>query len=134
MELKDRFSVSADELEARMNAQEKYHDLPLRSVTDFIADAIRKVLGTLGVDVTKDDESVKLQQELLGITIAERPPEEMGELSGFYIIAGETPIAIVGDAFMAKNGLAYLKIFWLQRWANRQTDYEETFGGVRIIQ
>ena len=126
--MKDRTQISADELEARMNAQEKYHNKPLRSVAEFIEGAIRRVLKELGVDVTKDDESVKLQQELMDIIIAERPPEERGRLSGFYVIRGGVPIAIIGDAFMAKNGLAYLKILWIQ------TNIEELFGGVRIIQ
>lgn len=125
--IKDRFSISADELHHRMELQDEYHDKPLKSVTDFIADGIRRVLTTLGVDVTQSDEMVKLQQEELNIIIAERPPEEMGKLSGFYVIAAGAPIAIIGDAYVGSNGLAYIDIFWIQK------NYMEQFGGVRII-
>ena len=125
-ELKDRHHISLDELEYRMDLQEKVHDKPIRNVTDLLDEALRKVLKSLGVDVSQED--LAPQQIALGITITERPPEEMGALSGFYVIAGETPIAIIGDAFLASDGLAYLDIYWLQK------EYKERFGGVRIIQ
>lgn len=125
--LKDRFHVSADELEHRMELQDRYHNKPLMAVVDLISDAIGKVAHTLGVDISQSDEMIKQQQEALGITITDCPPEQMGELSGFYISAGETPIAIVCDPYLASDGLSYLKILWIQ------TNIEERFGGVRII-
>ena len=124
--MKDRHSISADELNHRMEMQEELRDKPLRNVAEFIDTALRKVLKTLGVDVTQED--VTQQQIALGIVITERPPEEMGQLSGFYVIAGATPIAIIGDAWLANDGLAYLDIYWIQR------EYKERFGGIKIIQ
>jgi hypothetical protein len=129
-ELKDRTQISADELEARMQAQEKYHDAPLRNVTEFIEGAIRRVLKELGVDVTQDYDLIIAQKDAMGIKIASVPLEMMGKLSGLYVSRNNVPIANIGDAFMAKNGLAYLKILWIRK----DTDIEELFGGVRIIQ
>ncbi len=126
--LKDRYSISADELEHRMDLQEKYHDKPIHNVIELIDEAIGKVLNSLGVDITKSNEMIKQQQIFLGIHISEHPPEEMGKLSGFYIIAGDKPIAIVGDAWLGSDGLAYLDIYWIQK------EQMERFGGVRIIQ
>ncbi len=124
---KDRFNISADELEHRMQKQILEHDAPLKSVTDVISDAISRVLSTLGVDVSQSDELIKQQQETLGIVISEHHLEEMGELSGFYIQVGNVPHAIVGDPFLASDGFSYLKIFWVQK--NKM----ETFGGIRIL-
>ena len=122
----DRFKISADEMHHRMSMQEERHDKPLREVAGLIEDALRKVRKTLGVDVTQED--VASQQFLRGIVIAERPPEEMGELAGHFVIAEGTPIAIVGDPWLGSDGLAYLDILWLKE------ERKERFGGVRIIQ
>jgi hypothetical protein len=125
--LKDRYQISADELHHRMEMQDKLHNKPLISVVDFISEAIGKVMETLGVNTLQSDDLVKQQQIDLGITIAECPPEQMGELSGFYIVSRETPIAIVCDPYLAGDGFSYLNILWLQ------TNIMESFGGVRII-
>jgi hypothetical protein len=125
--LKDRFSISTDELTNRMQLQDKHHDAPLRSVTDLISDAIGKVLRTLGVDTTQSDEMVTQQQLAAGITISEHFPEEMGKLSGFYVTLKLTPIAIICDPYLASDGLAYLNIMWVQ------VNLMEKFGGVKVI-
>lgn len=125
--IKDRFHISADEMEHRMQLQEKYHNVPLRSVTDLISDAISKVLKTLGVDITQSNEMIIQQQLAMGIIISEHPPEEMGELSGFYINIGEKPIAIICDPYLASDGLSYLDIMWVQ------VNLMERVGGVKII-
>jgi hypothetical protein len=124
--LKDRFNISSDEMHHRMEMQDKLHNKPLMSVVDFISEAIGKVMETLGVNTLQSDDLVKQQQIDLGITISECPPEQMGELSGFYIISGETPVAIVCDPHLASDGLAYLNILWIQ------TNVMEKFGGVKI--
>jgi hypothetical protein len=124
--LKDRFSISSDEMHHRMELQGKIHVRPILSVVDFISDAIGKVLKTIGVDTSQSDEMIKQQQLDLGITISECPPEQMGELSGFYIIAGDIPIAIVCDPYLASDGFSYLNIMWLQ------TNMLEKVGGVKI--
>ncbi len=124
----DRFKISADEMEFRLQMLEKYRNKPMKNVTELIAEAIRRVLATLGIDVTQSDEMVIQQQVALGVFISERPPEEMGELSGFYVIARGTPIAIIGDPYLASDGLAYLDIKWIQK------EHMEVFGGVRVIQ
>jgi len=124
----DRYHASLDELCHREIVQENIHEAPIRNVTELIESAIMKVLGTLGVDVKNGDEIMKQQQIDRGILIAERPPEEMGALAGFYIIDNEVPIAIVRDAYMGSDGLAYVDIYWIQG------ERTERFGGVRIIQ
>ena len=125
--LKKWFEISEDELCARMLKQEQCHEIPLKSVVDFIGDAIGKVLKSLGIDISQNDDMIKQQQTDLGITISEHSPEEMGQLSGLYIISGDVPIAIIGDAFLGSDGLAYLDIFWIQK------DSMKRFGGVKII-
>lgn len=125
--LKDRFHISRDELESRMQKQERYHDTPIRNVTDLISNAIGKVLSTLGVDITQSDEMVIQQQLALGIIISEHFSEEMGELSGFYVTVGIKPIAIICDPYLANDGLSYLNIMWIQ------TNLMEQFGGIKII-
>ena len=124
--LKPWNEISADELHHRHELQNEYHEKPIRSVVELIESALRKVLKTLGIDVTQD--TLANQQEALGIIITEQPPEEMGKLSGFYVIAGAVPIAIIGDAYMAQDGLAWIDIHWIQKM------YVEKFGGIRILQ
>lgn len=121
----DRHHASADELEHRMQLQDKRHNIPIQSVTGMIDGAIEKVLVSLGVNL---DFPIPSQQEDLGIIITEHFPEEMGNLSGFYVICGDTPIASIVDPFLGSDGMAYVYINWIQE--NRQ----EKFGGVKIVQ
>jgi hypothetical protein len=123
----DKFHASADEL-AHNEEMKTAHDAPIKSVTELIEGALRRVLKSLGVDVGSGDEIMKHQQIERGIIIAERPLEEMGVLAGFYVIDNEVPIAIVRDPYMGSDGLAYVDIYWIQ---GEQT---ERFGGIRIIQ
>ncbi len=126
MDKKDRFSVSEDEMHHRMELQDKHHTKPIARIVDLISEAISKVLKVLGVDISQSDEMIKQQQEALNITITECPPEQMGELSGVYINAGENPIAIICDPYLASDGFSYLNILWIQ------TNVMERFGGVKI--
>jgi len=123
---KDRFSISQDELESRMQMQDKRHDEPIRNTVGLIDKAIRHVIKSLGVDTNLSDEMVQQQQIALNIIITEHPPEEMGSLSGFYINAGEIPIAIVCDPYLANDGLVYLDIMWIKG------ERLERFGGVKL--
>jgi hypothetical protein len=124
--IKDRYSISADELNDRMERQNKYHNNPIRSTTELIDKAISHVLESLGVDITVSDKMVQQQQIAMNIVITEHGPEEMGELSGFYINSGVFPIAIVQDPYLASDGLAYLNILWING------ERLEKFGGIKI--
>jgi hypothetical protein len=124
--LKSRYSISADELHARMERQEEVHNKPIRNTTELLDQAISHVIKSLGVDVTLSDDMIQQQQIALNIIITEHPPEEMGELSGFYVSVGEIPIAIICDPYLASDGLAYVNIMWING------ERLERFGKVKI--
>ncbi len=123
----DKFRASLDEL-THNEEMKAAHDAPIKSVTELIEGALRRVLKLLGIDVDSGDEIMKQQQVDRGIVIAERPLEEMGVLAGFYVIDNEIPIAIVRDPYMGSDGLAYVDIYWIQG------EKTERFGGIRVIQ
>lgn len=123
----DKYHASLDEL-THNEEMKVAHDAPIKNVTELIEGALLRVLSALGVDTTQSDAVMKQQQMDLGIVIAERGMEEMGTLAGFYVIDDDIPVAIVRDAFMGSDGLAYVEIYWIQG------DKAERFGGVRVIQ
>ena len=83
--LKDRYSISADELEARMQAQQKYHDEPISKAVAVLSEARDMIMRELGIDTEKDVETIQTQQDLLGIILTEETREEMAGLNGWFI-------------------------------------------------
>lgn len=112
-ELKDRYSISADELNHRMELQQQYHDAPLQKAVMVLEGAIEKVLVNLGVDVTKDPETIKMQQQLLGIEIS-----ELQDFPGIFVtllFPEPTPYAWISDVKLNNMGSYSYDIQWFQK-------------------
>lgn len=126
---KDRFKISADELEALHQRKLKEKDEPIKKAVTLLEAALDSVLTKLGVDVTRDD--IPQQQEQLGIMITEETREEMWGLNGFFIFVarkGELiPYGWIGAARLNSQGECFVDIQYFQD--NR---LEET-GGIKII-
>uniref|UniRef100_A0A6H1ZVM8 Uncharacterized protein n=1 Tax=viral metagenome TaxID=1070528 RepID=A0A6H1ZVM8_9ZZZZ len=131
--IKDRFSISSDELEDRMQRQKKYHEEPVQIAVTIMSEARDKVMRSLGMDTEQEDEDLRYaQQEALGIRMTQETREEMAGLMGWTIAApkrglGLVPIAWVGTAYLDSQGKCWCEIHWFQE--NRM----EKFGGYKII-
>lgn len=126
---KDRFSISADELEARMLQKQQEHDEPVKKAVFLLEVALERVLMKLGVNPELDN--VPAQQEALGIIITEETRPEMAGINGFYIYVSQhgdiIPYAWVGAARLNSEGECFVDIQYFQD--NR---LEET-GGIKIL-
>ena len=56
-DIKDRYSISADELESRMQKQKKLHDEPAQKAVAILEAACDMVLKSLGVNYNLGDSS-----------------------------------------------------------------------------
>lgn len=114
--LKDRFHVSQDELESRMEKQAKFHDQPIQKAVAILEMAVDTVLKKLGVDVTRDD--IPDQMDLLGIIMTEETREEMAGLNGFYVFLNQKgdiiPYAYIGGAQLNSIGECSCEIHFFQ--------------------
>lgn len=126
--MKDRFSISADELEHRMQKQVLEHDTPIKKAVGIIEAALETVLEKLGVDITGD---IPLQQEQLGIIITEETRPEMAGLNGFYVsVAREgdvVPFSWIGDAKLNSSGECSCEIHYFQ------DNKLDIVGGIRLL-
>jgi hypothetical protein len=114
--------ISADELEARMQRKEEIEKPGVEAVK-LIENGMSKVLMTLGVDTNQDDDLIKIQQEVLGITITDAYD------SGFFVFTGEAgyiPYAYIGDAGIDSTGCVFVKIHWFM------DDREEVLTGTKV--
>lgn len=106
-----RFEISEDELTARMQKQFSMHDKPLMRAAKVLESAIGKVVSRLGVDVTKGDESIRTQMELLGIHC-----NTLENYPGIFIALdkgdGFTPYAWISDAVLTSDGKYHYEIQW----------------------
>lgn len=125
-EIKDRYSVSADELEARMIKQQKLHDEPIQKAVAVLEEGLEKVIASLGVDITKGDESIRMQQEFLGIEV-----NTLDGYPGVFVSVnrkGElVPYAWISDAILNSDGTYHYDIQWFQK------DKLEEIGGIKIV-
>lgn len=114
--LKDRYSISADELEARMQAQEKYHNTPVKRAVAVLEMALDKVMGGLGIYPELGD--VQAQQDALGIIVTEETREEMAGLQGFFVFISRNgdiiPYAWIGQAMLNSMGEVSCEIHMFQ--------------------
>jgi hypothetical protein len=115
--LKSRFEISSDELNHRMELQQKYHDEPLTRAGVLLQVAMDKVLTKLGVDV-KDPETIAMQMINMGIFANSIEDEAHPKLNGIYVslvtghsnytsLDGEPdiiPYAFIGNARLSKDG------------------------------
>ena len=128
--LKDRFSISSDELEDRMQRQAKLHKEPIQRAVALLEAALDKVLTKLGVDVS-DPDTIPGQQEDLGIWITEETRPEMAGLQGFFVFVTRRheliPYCWIGAARLTSAGECFVDINYFMD--NRL----EEVGGIRLI-
>lgn len=126
---KDRFQISADELNARMEKKALLHDEPCQKAVLLLEAALDKVLTKLGVNVSEGD--IPFQQEQLGILIMEENREDMAGLQGFFVFVRKdedlVPYAWIGSARLNHLGEGFVDIQFFQD--NR---LDET-GGIKLI-
>jgi hypothetical protein len=119
------YGMSADELIHTENVQEKSFE-PGRLAVKVLERALEKVMGKLGVDITKP---IPEQQEALGIFITE-DAIECG-LGGFHVTTmtkeGPKPYCWIGAAKLDSLGKVSCEIWWLQK------DKMDTVEGPKIL-
>ena len=127
--IKDRFHISADELESRMNKQDKYHNQPIQKAVAILEMAVDTVLKKLGVDITRDD--IPDQMDLMGIIMTEETREEMAGLNGFFIFVRKKediiPFAWVGQAQLNSIGECSCEIHWFK------DERMSEIGGIKLL-
>jgi len=127
--LKDRFNISVDELEYRMQMQKKYHNDPAKQAVAILDMALEKVLTKLGVNVTLGD--IPAQQDQLGIIVTEEIRNEMAGLQGFFVFVQRKgniiPFAWVGAARLNSIGECFCDIHYFMD--NRLVET----GGIKLI-
>jgi hypothetical protein len=125
----DRFSISQDELEARMAKKEAVQDEPVKKAVELLEAALERVLAKLGVNIEAGD--IPAQQDQLGIMITEETREEMAGINGFFIFVSRKgdliPYGWVGAARLNTQGECFVDIQYFED--NR---LEET-GGIKVI-
>ena len=125
------FEISADELEARMEAKRKLQDEPCQQAVMLLEAALDKVMISLGVDVTQSPESIHMQQDFLGIEIQENTDEATPQLNGFFVFVHKNndiiPHSWIGAARIDSTGRCFVDIQYFQD--NR---LEET-GGIKLV-
>ena len=128
--IKDRFSISQDELEDRMQRQAKLHEEPVQRAVALLEAALDKILTKLGVNVS-DPDSIPAQQDALGIMITEETRPEMAGLQGFFIFISHkqdlVPYCWIGAARLNSIGECFVDIQYFQ-----DQRLEET-GGIKLI-
>lgn len=133
---KDRFRISADELESRMRQQQKEHNEPIQKAVALLEAALERVLEKLGVII--EDGNFQEQQDELGIIITEETRPEMAGISGFFVFKtirkkfnpeeiDIVPYAWVGAARLSKHGECFVDIQYFQ-----DERLEET-GGFKLL-
>lgn len=108
------FEISTDELEARMEAKRKLQDEPIQQAVELLEAALDKVMTSLGVDVTQSPESIRMQQDFLGIEIQENTDEATPNLNGFFVFVYKDndiiPHSWIGAARIDSNGRCFVDI------------------------
>lgn len=130
-ELKSRFEISTDELQHRIDLQQKYHNEPIQQAVAILEAAVDKVISSLGVDTSKEPEVITMQMDSLGIFINSIEDETMPKAMGIYvsITSGKDiiPYAFVGNARLDSGGRCYCDILFFM-----SNKLDET-GGIKIL-
>lgn len=132
----DRFSISVDELESRMQRKQEEQVEPVQKAVALLEAGLERVLEKLGVII--EDGNFQEQQEKLGIIITEETRPEMAGINGFFVFKTirkkfnpeETdivPYAWVGAARLNKEGECFVDIQYFE-----DERLEET-GGFNIF-
>jgi hypothetical protein len=108
--------LSEDELAYRQLLQETMHVEPTQRAVEILDERISKVLLRLGVDPTKNRESIDMQMDLLGISINSLSEEQTKKGAGLYVtatIGGElVPYAYISAAKLADGRYTFPIIYW----------------------
>lgn len=114
--MKSRHEISEDEMMYRTMMQEQWKVKPTRKATQILEKRITEVLNKLGVDTTKDSESIKMQMEFLDIHINSVSEYDMPNAGGLYIAArvkGElVPYATIAPAKIKDKGYTFAIYYW----------------------
>lgn len=113
---KNRDSISEDELSYREMMKEEWKIKPTRKAVQILDSRIKEVLKKLGVNVEGDDESIKLQKEILNIHINSFSEEQFPKAAGLYISAVINsvlqPYAYISSAKVEKGGYTFPIVYW----------------------
>lgn len=104
------FEVSEDELHHRMFAQSVMHNEPLTKAGALVAEALDRVLFTMGVEIDKD---IEVQLDLLGIHtlgMGEDWPEDCRGVTVFKE-KDDGPYAWIRDPVVDGNGDIVLEVW-----------------------
>jgi hypothetical protein len=125
------FEISADELQHRMELQQKYHDEPLTKAVAMLDEARDSVMRELGVDTNQPPEILQAQQEDLGIILTEEHRPEMAGLNGWFVFLKKKddiiPFCWIGAAQLNSNGECSCEIHYFND--NRL----KVMGGFKVI-
>ena len=109
------FEISEDELQHRMDLQQKFSIEPIQKAVFLLEQALNDVLKGLGVDT---EEDIPAQQDALGITIQMETRPELAGINGFYVYIGYDkviPYAWVGAAQITSDGKCKVEVhFFMQ--------------------
>jgi len=111
--------ISKDEIEYREYLREIWHIQPTRKITRELEKSINKVLEKLGVDTTKDEDSIKAQMDFLNIWVHSIDEKNSKSAAGIYISAyvkGDLqPYAYIGSAKMRKDEYSFPITYWQEQ-------------------
>ena len=128
--LKDRFHISVDEMESRMQKQTKLHDEPIQKAVIMLEIALDKVLAKLGVNVELGN--IPAQQDQLGIVVTEETREELAKINGFFVFVNRNgeliPYAWIGAVRIDHLGECFCDVQYFQ------DERLEKIGGEKLIQ
>lgn len=129
-DVKDIYSISADELNHRMDVYQRDKLDPCQRAVAVLESAVDKVLKGLGVNID-DAETIPQQMNDLGIIMTENTEEMTPQLNGFFIFLDRNgdliPHSWVGAARLDSNGCCYCDI---QYFMDNRLD---EVGGVKLI-
>ena len=115
-EPKKRHEISEDELMYREMLQNEWRAAPTRRAVRIFQERIEEVLKKLGVDVTKDAESIQTQMELMDIYINSMSEESAPKAAGLYISArlhGDLqPYAYISAAKVKHHEYMFPIVYW----------------------
>jgi len=113
-EPKTRYEISSDELNDRMERQQRFHEEPIQRAVAVLEAALDSVMKKLGVDVDQDPENIQMQMENLGIDVRSIDDPSMPKACGFYVflIRGSDiiPHSWIGDARLDQMGQCWCDI------------------------
>ena len=114
-------SISADELQHRMDEKNRLRDEPLTRAVALLESALDTVITSLGVNVNTDPQTLHMEMDLMGIMVIEHDEVSQPSANGFYVILRKTdrdgmfdyiPYAWVGGARVNSEGRCMVDIQW----------------------